>query len=429
MILGIVILSLLAVPMGAAATAHIARFIFITETQEIGVGEISGPITLQAQDSGGNPAKAGTTLCLGLSSVPQAGEFSSNKDNWEPINTLTINSNWTSRTFYYKSPVIGTRKMDAKIAVKPEGATCSAWSPEEWVVLWNASQDIVIVSGGSDSGGGGVAPALVNPPVTALPSVPPRELRAYAGEDREAAAGSWVSFLGQAIGFDGKPLENARFWWNFGDGGTHEGRSTGHIYRFPGKYTAGLHISSGSSAASDYAVVTVIPNKLALSNVLQGENGFLRLKNGSGIEVDIGGWKIEDGVGAGFVVPPQTKVGGDAELALPNVLTGLLKRGLTPLTVYYPDGQIALRWSVPGVSSTAPLNSNSVRPPPPVVQHPTFQTSLDSVEEYKEEYPREAAAVAQSSTPAALFFILAAALLGVAAAAGFLIIKWKSQRF
>jgi len=170
-------------------------------------------------------------------------------------------------------------------------------------------------------------------------------IKTYAGEDKTVAVGSAVSFLGSATGLDGKPLENARFWWNFGDGETAEGRSVGHIFMIPGEYTVGLHVSSGEYAASDYLKITVIPNQIAISGVVKGESGYLKIRNPSSVEIDIGGWIIEDAAGKRFSIPLKTKVGAGAEIALANSATGLFKEGLGRLTVYYPNLRRALEWS------------------------------------------------------------------------------------
>ncbi len=156
--------------------------------------------------------------------------------------------------------------------------------------------------------------------VRLVPPIP--TIKAYAGQDRNTVVGSTVSFLGYGIGLTDKPIEGARFVWNFGDGETAEGRAVEHIFRFPGTYLVGLHAASGEYAASDYATVTVVPNQLRIAEVVSGEAGFIRLENPSSVTIDVGGWRLEDGV-ASFILPSGTRIAPHATVALPNETTRL----------------------------------------------------------------------------------------------------------
>lgn len=199
---------------------------------------------------------------------------------------------------------------------------------------------------------GTALPPPPSPSSTPLSSVPSSQsssggfviektISAYAGEDKKAVAGSGVEFLGYAKGLNGEPLENARFWWNFGDGGTKEGRAVSHIFSIPGKYTVGLHVSSGYYSASDYLLVEVLSNLVKIESVVEGKEGYVKIKNPSGAEMDLGGWFLSDGK-TNFFIPPQTKIGASAEAFFPNEITGLLAGGGTK-SVYlkFPNGIVA----------------------------------------------------------------------------------------
>lgn len=342
-------------PRAAGADAPITGFIFITEPQDVATGAVSGELKIQAQDALGNPVSAGKTLCLGLYSVSKTGEFSSNSGDWKPVNTLTINSNWTARAFYYRDTVVGTHRIDASVAIKPEGTTCAVWPIAEWDIQWSASQNIIVGSGGSSavslpSSSPSSSLAATSTPsgisssyhmsVTPLPPAP--TIQAFAGEDRVALAGVEENFIGGAVGLVREPITNARFWWNFGDGQTLEGRSVGHTYRGPGVYTAVLSVSSGEYAASDYAIVRVIPNKIAIAQVISGEDGAIRIVNPSLVGADIGGWMLEDDRGRKFFLPVHTVIGAESEVAFANRVTGLSPN--TKVILHYPGGFPATGW-------------------------------------------------------------------------------------
>lgn len=328
----------------AAAEAAIAEFKFSTDAQSILPNTASETITLQARDTAGEPVKAGKTACLKLSSSSPAGEFSSSSENWSSVSILTIASNWTSRSFYYRSSVPGIHILVAKIGLRPDDETrsCAAWPYEEWSVQWSAAQELT-VQGETVLSGTASSSVSATPAPAATASVPLFGIRADAGEDKTAAAGSNVEFLGMAYGVEGEPMEQARFWWNFGDGDAKEGRAVSHIFQVPGTYTAGLHISSGSYAASDYATVRVVPNQLKISRVISGERGFIQLANPGETEIDLGGWILEWGAKQ-FALPPRTKIAKGSEIAFPNSLTGLDGAPGAVLSIRYPNSAFALQY-------------------------------------------------------------------------------------
>ncbi len=90
----------------------------------------------------------------------------------------------------------------------------------------------------------------------------------FAGEDIKIDAGSVATFFGTATDSQGATLDNARYFWDFGDGVQAEGRRVTHAYAMPGKYTAGVHAAWGGVSASDYRTVEVLKNQPAPAIVL-----------------------------------------------------------------------------------------------------------------------------------------------------------------
>ncbi len=166
-------------------------------------------------------------------------------------------------------------------------------------------------------------PAYVVP----LSAIQIPRIKTYAGEDKNNVAGGVVGFAGSAWGLKDEPLINARFWWNFGDGETWEGRIVEHIFKTPGRYTVGLHVSSGEYLASDYLVANIAPNQVLIKSVLRGEEGYISLSNPSSLEIDIGGWILEDGGRKRFFLPVKTIIAGKSDISLMNRTTGLVLQG------------------------------------------------------------------------------------------------------
>lgn len=190
-------------------------------------------------------------------------------------------------------------------------------------------------------------------------AVPIKSITAYAGEDISSMVGMRLEFLGHARGINDDSIDSsARFFWNFGDGETQEGRSVAHIYRMPGIYAANVQVSSGEYAASDYIRVQVSPNLVGISSVVLGIDGYLRLTNASDNEADISDWKIRDNKGQTFMIPPHTKMARRGDAVLSNSVTGLLKESASlPLTVLYPNGVVA--FTVSSAWDTAELQNVS----------------------------------------------------------------------
>lgn len=287
-----------------------------------------------------------------------------------------------------------------------------------------------------ESSGSSPSSSTAPPPFVASTSPPPSpepRISAYAGMDQRVMVGVYSYFSGYGRGFNGEELQNARFWWNYGDGETREGRSVSHIFRIPGSYTVGLHISSGSYAASDYLKVEVIPNKIEISRVIVGKDGFLEFSNPSDLDTDIGGWIFEDKEGKRFNVPPKTIVGGGAKVSFTNTVTGLLLNPHSlPLAVYYPNGVILMKRELmeekfeevkPKVVLAEKIKdlsnvsfSAEVRP----AELP--ERKSEKKDEYMPEEHKEAASVYSSSSRSTAFFLLSLTF-GILISLGFLAAK------
>src|SRR3989338_4489487 len=118
------------------------------------------------------------------------------------------------------------------------------------------------------------------------------QISARVGEDKTTVAGADIVLEGNALGFKKEPLENARYLWNLGDGSYKEGKNIRHIYKYSSNYIAVLNVSSGDISASDRINIKVIPNEL---QIIDAKNEFIKLKNKSGVILDISGWFLKAG--------------------------------------------------------------------------------------------------------------------------------------
>ncbi|HYF10371.1 MAG TPA: lamin tail domain-containing protein [Candidatus Paceibacterota bacterium] len=248
------------------------------------------------------------------------------------------------------------------------------------------------------------------------------QIHAHAGEDRQVTAGTPAEFRGEALGIDKKPLQNARYLWNFGDGAFGEGKNVLHSYRYPGSYLATLDVSSGEFSNSDKLVVTVLPADLALRSGVDSLGGFLEIENRGAEEANLSYWQLLSG-GRSYILPKDTFLLGKKSVRFPESVTLLSYAPSAELR--YPNGTLALR------SGAVPIAAapSSVAAPlaVPVVSTPRSEESaphaIPTRISVPERQPAAVAAVPASLPTAAVasshlgeykWFYLLAALLSAA---------------
>lgn len=353
---------------------------------------------------------------------------------------LTLGTNQYRRNFYYQDSILGSYAISVQAAFRPDGMTCPEWSQTVAGVQWTESQQIIIssTSGTPPSSSGDNASLPPPSPIynSGSPAYEVKRIHAFAGEDRTIVAGSNAEFSGSATGIDGKPLTNARFWWNFGNGEAKEGKTVNYAFLIPGRYTVGLHVSSGEYSASDYVIAEVVPNQFSVSGVLIGESGFVKIKNEGPVAVDIGNWILEDAAGKSFTVPLRTAIGSKSEIAFANSITGILVDGSAYLRVRYPNMSLAFVWEEKASVAVVKMPAVSVEAP----ASPPFQTfaqknettsvinedtkSKEAVVQHpvQENLSKTASVASGTSAPSTLFFV-AAVTLGLVAAVAFMLFR------
>lgn len=158
-----------------------------------------------------------------------------------------------------------------------------------------------------------------------------------------ATAAAPHRFEGRAYGVEKRPISgNARYLWNFGDGGIAEGALAVHTFRFPGTYTVSLNVNSSSAVGYAVSDIQVNKNAIRMSEVMVGARGFVEIQNSSGETLDIGGWILNDGESS-FTIPLETKIHGHGVVAFPNEITKLLFGSSTEISLFYGNMETADR--------------------------------------------------------------------------------------
>ena len=181
------------------------------------------------------------------------------------------------------------------------------------------------------------------------------QISAKAGEDKTAVAGADIVLEGNALGFKKEPLLNARYFWNLGDGSYKEGKNIRHIYKYPNSYIAVLNVSSGDISASDRINIKVISNEL---RIIETKSEFIKLKNKSGIILDVSGWFLKAG-GAIFKFPDYSLVAANSELIISSDVSKLKFAGNNfSAELLYPNGSVAFSY-LPAREAGLPASSSS----------------------------------------------------------------------
>lgn len=174
---------------------------------------------------------------------------------------------------------------------------------------------------------------------------------AYAGEDRVVIVGADTKFQGRAADRAGKPVENARFLWNFGDGSTAKGESVLHHFSHPGRYAVFLHIAENKYASADRIIVEAKPADIGVHVVA---NGHIALENQTTRDLNLSFWHVRSG-GELVRLPEHTVILAGETVVFDREVTGLAPSIDTALL--YPNGEVAAEQgsieTLPEVSVTA----------------------------------------------------------------------------
>ncbi|OGZ29292.1 MAG: hypothetical protein A2931_02535 [Candidatus Niyogibacteria bacterium RIFCSPLOWO2_01_FULL_45_48] len=452
----IFVLSLFLVFWAGFALAATSQFVFTTEQQTIEPNVVSEKITVQFRNTTGDPVSAGQTSCLQLVSSSPSGEFSSSSDNWNLVNVLTINSNWTSRSFYYLDPTEGAHTMTARVALKPaeEPRSCPSWPVEEWGVDFTAEQGISIgdapsPSAESQSQSSSDDSGTITPTASAIKA----EFGAkILGDDRITIVGAEVNLEAAVLDSSGKPVASDDFLWSFGDGAYARGRFASHAYNYLGKYIIFLNSSVSGVSFGDSITVSVIPNEVKISEVKPNDDGWVEIVNGSDFKIDISHWAVSNGREA-FYFPKNTFIDAKTPLVITRDISGIKFFSSGGVFLLYPRGEVANELSYAGalradesfhnvngdarIGIESPSNGRFVaRISKPAGQSPALTTpGVQKAGEKEERAPEsQLAAVTAAGDLAeknfwnsAWMWFAGALILGILSAVGYFVVKKKSS--
>ena len=165
-----------------------------------------------------------------------------------------------------------------------------------------------------------------------------------AGPDKTAIVGAGTIFEGRALGIDKKPIDGARYFWNFGDGFTGEGKKMIHTYKHPGDYIVYLDVSNGSVSAGDKILVKAAPADVSISALGYGEKSFVAVSNGEPTELDVSFWQIKSNSGV-FVIPKNTVIIPNNKIIFSKDALGFEINEGDEVALIYPNGSLAYKFT------------------------------------------------------------------------------------
>lgn len=314
------------------AYAQVSKIVFITEPQTIKPNELSGPITIQTQDSAGISTAIGETSDVFVNSSSVVGEFSSSATNWQSTAKMTMNSNWANRTFYYKDSVEGTYTITVKVVGR---TSLKEWSANQIITISNSlsststaatttEQTTTNTAASGSSGRNSLntvtfSTYYISAPLTTVNKE--IEFAVGAGRDRLGSVGSPLEFKAET---NVKYTRNNFFKWNFGDGHEGIGKVLSHTYEYPGEYVVMLNTTAPEGQAVARVNVKIIEPEIAVTLATPER---IELKNNSKYEVSLFGRALVSN-GKVFIFPQDTIIKAGQSISFSANTTNLRPNGL-----------------------------------------------------------------------------------------------------
>lgn len=285
----------------AVSFAEVSKVVFTTDPQSIKPDTLSGPITIQTQDFGGNIYQTPETIDIQFISTSATGQFLGSTGNSA---TAYMSKNTANKTFYYKDSTEGTFTITINIRGRDSGIELDV--SQQIVVSSGATQstsdnnpdssgEVLGISTDSSSSATQSSGGGTTEKVSSLNS----QFEIIAGNDRTTSPGSPIWF--QATVKKNTTSTNTELNWSFGDGNVGVGPLVSHTYKYSGDYVVVL-----SARAGDIFSVSRLKVKVLESNMKVVDKGeYLEILNNGNTEINIFNWKVED-KGKGFVFQPNT---------------------------------------------------------------------------------------------------------------------------
>jgi hypothetical protein len=200
-------------------------------------------------------------------------------------------------------------------------------------------------------------------------SPPSADIMIYLPTEKVVVAGAEADFSVFSQTRAGKPINDLRYVWAFGDGGQSTGSSTKYRYVYNGRYIVQVEATNASVAGTGRMVVRVVPPDIAISSVGSGKYGsYIELSNQNAYDLDLSQWTLTI-EGAGYPFPKNTLLPAGVTTRFSGLAMGFASSTLATSTVikirfpnledvtqYVPrEEQVFTATSVPATPASAPV--------------------------------------------------------------------------
>lgn len=274
----------------------------------------------------------------------------------EPIAIITPDGSVADNVNY--SPDDGADGDGNSLQLSESGWVSADPTPQEESVNTQTSNDSESTSAnGSDNDS---APAILQPRVEkpddkhnkgAASTNDTKTVVVDAGSDLHSIAGVQLHLEGVATTSVSEDAGDAEVFWSLGNGDTKQSADIFYTYQHPGTYVATLVYRSEDSRRTDKVTVNVdAANELQISDRKSGSEGYTKISNSSGRDINLSGWHLRSGTDT-KTLPDYTIVLANKTVTLDNHATELTGQSIQLL---YPDGTVADSYYLNKSTTTKP---------------------------------------------------------------------------
>lgn len=202
-------------------------------------------------------------------------------------------------------------------------------------------------SSSGESGSAGTPTPAASAPGGSGGAPSPIEQKIFVGISApgKTVVGADVLFEAIAFGLKKEPLQNARYLWSFGDGGSAEGKRVLHAYHYPATYVVLVEASSGEWSATERRDIAAAAPAISIPRIKEGPDGFIEVSNSGADDVDLSRWFLRSG-SAFFTFPKGTILPARKTTPFAAAITKLAAEQ-NDTAVLYPNGTLSVRYVPP----------------------------------------------------------------------------------
>lgn len=265
----------------AWAGAEVSEIKFITPSRTVAPGVISSVLTIQFVDDSDQTQSLGETGDLILETTSATGVFVNSQGN--SLST-TVNSNWTSRSFYYQDTSLGEYTITATLTTRNSG---KEFSTSQSIIVGEEVVEEEQISNTNSNNNQSENLSSHSSQASVSVVKPKPVLEVFGGRDRLVLVGSVIDFEASLVKEENINT-TVEYSWSFGDGKQALGKKVSHQYLLPGVYTVLVKAKTNDIESVFRLKVVVVKPQVDIN--WTGE--AVKITNLGKEEINLIGWSI-----------------------------------------------------------------------------------------------------------------------------------------